>query len=513
MKSSRNLSFRELKNNLTVEKILFISILIINLGIVYMCLGQGISGNDYWWHVKTGEWIVHNGRIPNKDIFSWLGINLNIDWIPHEWLSDVIFYFIYRLGGHLAIFIFVLILASCFIVIIHFIVRKVFIKNVLVVSCFLVLMTGVVCNVFYPRPQIFSYYLSLLVVWCLSRFIQPIKTKPLFIIPVITVLWSNLHGGFAALSYVLCLCLLIVTFIPAKGRIIALDVSKKTRLKILAVFVLTVLAILVNPLGIKVLIYPFLNQGDNLMMTFISEWNAPDCKNLGELLLYFVPIASITIAYVCNNTKIKLIDFVLFCLFVFLFLRSVRFIMLWYIFALFGGLKYMPPLKIKKNKKPIEYITKACTAVAAVVFLFYGITNGINSLKTSAAPIKRELSDQIIQCIKNEASETRLFNDYDYGGELIFNDIPVFFDSRADLFASQSIMKDGMEMLFLEPCGDENTVDINKMIKKYKIDRILVRKNRPLYTYLNSNKEVFSVKCSDENSAYFECKINQNNND
>ena len=28
------------------------------------CYKDGINGNDFWWHIKIGEWIMENGKIP-----------------------------------------------------------------------------------------------------------------------------------------------------------------------------------------------------------------------------------------------------------------------------------------------------------------------------------------------------------------------------------------------------------------------------------------------------------------
>ena len=240
------------------------------------------------------------------------------------------------------------------------------------------------------------------------------------------------------------------------------------------------------------------------MVSVITEWQAPDCKKPGEFLLYFIPIAFAIICFIGNRKRIRLIDFVYFGFFVFLFLRSVRFILLWYIFMLFGGLKYIPVLKVKRITHPIEYITTACATLGALAFLCYGLVGSVNTIVLSPEPIRSEVSSQMIQYIKSEDVSIRLFNDYDYGGELIFNDIPVFFDSRADLFASHSIMKDGLEMLFLAPVENDDTVDISALLQKYSIDRIFVKKNRALYSYLCSNKQNFIVKFSDDNSAYFE---------
>ena len=505
MRMLSNMSIKECQKRITIEKLLFFIVLTVNVGIVFICFSQGIIGNDYWWHLKTGEWIVQNGRIPNKDIFSWIGKDLNIDWIPHEWLSDVIFFLVFHFGGHSAVYIIVLLLAVGFIIICHRILREAFEKNALVTGCFLVFMSVIAAGAFYPRPQIFSYFIFLFIIWCLYRFFEQKSKMTLYFIPIVTILWSNLHGGFAMLSYTLCFGLFVLSFLPNKGRMGTFSINREQRIQLLITTVLSVLAIVINPLGFKALIYPFLNQGDKLMISAISEWKAPDCKMIGELVLYFVPIAFAIALYINCWKRIRILDFVLFGLFVFLFLRSVRFIILWYIFMLFGGLKYVPILKIKKPKNFVEYTSIACVVLATFVFLFYGLIGSINTIATSSHPIRSDVSDKMIQYVKNDVSTKRLYNDYDYGGELIFNDIPVFFDSRADLYASQSLMKDGLEILYLMPFDNDNIVDINGLLTKYKIERILVKKNRALYTYLNSNEQKYIMKYSDENSAYFEC--------
>ena len=64
--------------------VILIGILI--TGLIYQ-YRLGVSGNDFWWHVKTGEWIVNNRAVPNNiDIFSWSAKESGIKWIPQEWL-------------------------------------------------------------------------------------------------------------------------------------------------------------------------------------------------------------------------------------------------------------------------------------------------------------------------------------------------------------------------------------------------------------------------------------------
>ncbi len=64
-----------------VYKTLFWMLLVTGASAILLyCFSTGISGNDFWWHAKTGEWICSNRAIPNKDIYSWYGVEHGFDW-------------------------------------------------------------------------------------------------------------------------------------------------------------------------------------------------------------------------------------------------------------------------------------------------------------------------------------------------------------------------------------------------------------------------------------------------
>ena len=68
---------------------------------------------DFYWHLKTGEYIVAQGLLPQADVFSHT--NLGRPWVLHEWLFQVLIYLLHVAGGELGIKIFVaLMLAACF---------------------------------------------------------------------------------------------------------------------------------------------------------------------------------------------------------------------------------------------------------------------------------------------------------------------------------------------------------------------------------------------------------------
>src|SRR5580698_9974684 len=53
---------------------------------------------DMWWHLRTGQIISTTHAIPTSDIFSYT--TSHHAYVPHEWLSQVLIYIAYALGGY-----------------------------------------------------------------------------------------------------------------------------------------------------------------------------------------------------------------------------------------------------------------------------------------------------------------------------------------------------------------------------------------------------------------------------
>src|SRR6266496_4508271 len=59
---------------------------------------------DLWWHLRTGQWIMESGHIPHADPFSFT--RAGQPWVAHEWLSEVIFYEIWKQAGAAGLIVF-----------------------------------------------------------------------------------------------------------------------------------------------------------------------------------------------------------------------------------------------------------------------------------------------------------------------------------------------------------------------------------------------------------------------
>jgi len=119
--------------------------------------------------------------------------------------------------------------------------------------------------------------------------------------------------------------------------------------------------------------------------------------------------------------------------------------------------------------------------------------------------IRRVMSDEAVEAVKENPAK-RLYNDYNLGEALIYNDIPVFFDARADLYAQEDIMADGISLAFLEQANADagkSYVDVNELLDKYEFDAVLTLKERALYSYMISHPEQFEYIYEDDSLAYY----------
>ena len=155
-----------------------------------------LSDCDTGWHIRTGEWIIANGWVPLHDIFSFT--KPGAPWFAWEWLSDVFFAGLNALGGLQAVALFaILILSATFGALFLLVRRK---ANPIVAIAVIVLAAAGSSIHFLARPHLFTL-LFLVIFYAALEQVREGRTRLLGVpilaaLPVVMVLWTNLHGGF-----------------------------------------------------------------------------------------------------------------------------------------------------------------------------------------------------------------------------------------------------------------------------------------------------------------------------
>jgi hypothetical protein len=212
------------------------------------CLAPAQS--DTWWHLRGGQDIWRNASVNLYDTYSFTARGAL--WPNHEWLTEVIFYALYVAGG------LVLLSAACAVaVIVAWAMSWQLASGRLEVRLLLFTFAVAAATTHWAlRPQVFSMAL-------LAATVSLLVARRYVWLPLMFVVWTNLHGG-VALGIVAVAAALLVSLITRQTS---------TRWLMLAAAG-CVLATLVSPLGVS--FWPEVLQSiERSRVSDLVEWHRP----------------------------------------------------------------------------------------------------------------------------------------------------------------------------------------------------------------------------------------------
>ena len=466
------------KNNKKKKLVLFFTIFVISMALFLLSFMR-LEG-DYFWHIKAGKYMVNHGVL-KKDVFSWY-LNGKY-WMSHEWLFEIILYcfkVIFR-GYHLLAYGFVCI--TSLLLILFFANKENYLKNT-IIGMLWVIFAVILATFMQGRPHLISYNLLALTIWFLYDNYKNPDSKLIYFLPVVSIVWANVHGGSSNLSYLFCFMFLIVGLFNINFTKLEMKrISKKQALKYLIIALACMLCININIHGFKMFVYPYQNMLDKTMLNSIMEWQPTDLSNPAHYL-YLLLVAVILFIMISNKKKkINLIDLSLFAVALVLGLKSVRFWGYIYIIMSFVIFNYIEDEELlNKPKRDLIVMSIILLSMACLNYKF--LNHKLQRI---------HLNDEVIEIIKKEQPK-RLFNMYDYGGELIYHDIPVFIDSRADLYSKYNY-SDYLNISNL-------TKNFSSLMEKYDFDYYLVDNKFAINGYLASDFD-YTVIYKDENVSLY----------
>lgn len=256
------------------------------LFIVLLSLFQ-LADPDYFWHLKTGETIVAHHALPGGDVFSFT--RAGQPWVLHEWLFEVLLYGVFAAGGERGIAIATVALALAALALAYGAARRIAGSDAaawIPAAPGLVVMAGCMA----PRPQMLTYLLFAVYLWVLLGFKYARRTRGLFLLPPLMVVWVNAHAAYAigiAMVLLFAACeWLVWAAAPVRDH-----AHKRRLLRLSGVAGLVLLASLVNPGLFERWAYPFEVLGMSVN-ALIQEWQSPDFHTivpkayLGLVLLF-----------------------------------------------------------------------------------------------------------------------------------------------------------------------------------------------------------------------------------
>lgn len=455
---------------------------------------------DMFWHIQTGEYVIKNITVPHSDVFSYYGIENNLYWTAHEWLSDIIFYFIYSIGGYKLLRLFPSFILGIICLIMFYNTKDAKKDNIFTyISYFTVLFTLAIFSE--VRPHMFSFLLFTIEIIILNKFKNTNNIKPLYFIPLLGVLWSNLHGGSSALILIIILFYILFSIIKIKIEKVETEPFSKTMIKhLIIIFFLTMLGLCINPYGYKMLLYPITNMLDTTMLSSIVEWQSPNFHTPEGIVIYCI-IMYITCILILHPKKISLLEIALYGAFIYLSLKSIRQIS-YCVIALFPIVLYRPLDFIKINKDDTKNIMNFIVVVLTSVFVIF-----FSTIQLTKPDLDLQLYPSNEAMTKIEKLEpNRMLNDYDWGGyfikEFANTKIKPFIDGRADIY-SKVTMNDYSKLYYLIPGWED-------ILEKYRFDTIIMKPDSVLINELLKTPD-WELYFEDETTKIIKLKGVENN--
>ena len=250
------------------------------------------------WHIRTGQLILSTHSIPRVDPFS---SQIRKPWVAWEWLYDVVVGGLERSSGLDGVVWFTaVVIAGTFALLF----RKLLRRGTDLFAALVLTMLAIAASMihFLARPHVLSWFLALVWFWILDSVESSANRgiRRLWILPLLMLIWANVHGGFLLGFVLLAIYWLgsFVTWVRLKQDRIEEAVEKiaageRVR-RLTLVGIVCAMASLVNPYGwmLHEHVYEYLTN--SFFMDHIDEFQSPNFHGISQrcfLCLLLIAIA------------------------------------------------------------------------------------------------------------------------------------------------------------------------------------------------------------------------------
>ena len=513
--------------------------------------------NDTFYTIKLGELILENG-IDMKEHFAW---HEGLPYTYPHWLYDIGMYLVFQLGGFYGLYVSSIVLGVILGIVIYLTNTKIT-KNSVIPFFTTILILYIGKDFITARAQLITFILFVLTIYCIERFLETKKKRFVGGLLLIPIVIANIHAAVFPFYFILYLPYIaeyIIAKILKKGDLLTklflkMDeielkgLEKKETLNEKQLKKLELLKIRIEKNKIrlaekeaikkepyKVVIIENKNTaflivimilaaftglltpiGDTPYTYLINTMQGTTTQNISEhlpIVLYsskyifgYIIIAIFLVTF--TKVKIKLSDLFLLGGLMFLTIMSRRqSSMLLFVGILIINKIICELIEIYDRdgvKEILKYFTSIIGRIICYSIFVVFMVLSLYKIKNVEVVSKKSYPVEATEYIKENLNieEIKLFNEYNFGSYILYKDVPVFIDSRADVYDpafndwEDDILRDFINITSLN-------VEYEEKFEHYQITHILIYKNSTLSKILKLDKN-YSELYSDDNFIIYE---------
>lgn len=401
------------------------------------------------WHIRTGQQILASHAIPRTDVFS--SVMSGKPWFAWEWLYDVV---VGRLESSLGlngvVWFTAAIIAATFAATFALLRSKG--TNLFVALALVLLATSASTIHFLARPHVLTWLFAVLWLWILDSTSGPSFRRSslrLWLLPILMVLWANLHGGFLlgfaliGIYWAAALRTWLSTREAGINETFEKIAARKRTWSLSLVAIASVVASCINPYGWKLHAHIYSYLTNRFLMDHIDEFRSPNFHGVAEkcfLALLLIAIA----AAIARGKSIGMVPALLLLFATWIGLEASRNIPIAAILlavavgpALLRGFK--PEFSLRMEHVDAQ-LQGHVWPIVAIAVLFVVAANGgrAGTLELMNAHFdSNRMPVGAAEFVKNQAASGAILAPDYWGGYLIYRLFPpmqVVVDDRHDLY-------------------------------------------------------------------------------
>jgi hypothetical protein len=265
----------------------------------------------------------------------------------------------------------------------------------------------------------------------------------------------------------------------------------KERLRLELVFLMCLVVLPITPYGTRLAVYPFdMAFSQPINVAHILEWQSMPFSLLGGKI-FLALVLGFFIAQMILDLKWRLEELVLFLGGVVMACLHVRFILLFVPFcAPFLAVVFARWLP-RYDRKIDKYILNAALmlGVIAAMIHYFPSRSVLDKKVAKNFPVKA------VGYLRQHPVPGPMFNDYGFGGYLVWSGQKVFIDGRGDVYERGGVLFDYLHITALKPGA-------LTVLRDYDIQSCLLERNAPLATVLAALPDWQKVYADNTSALY-----------
>jgi hypothetical protein len=458
----------------------YFDLFVVALLVWLFAIGEGWKGlaldGDTGWHIRTGEYILATGSVPQADLFSYS--KPGYSWFAWEWLTDVLYAALHGQFGLAGVVGLsgLLICGTAAMLLRQMLCLG---ANTFVALLLTLLFVGAGSIHYHARPHVFTMFFLSVFAWAIARDrISPTRWTWM-LVPMISI-WTNMHGGFlAAIAY----AGLIAAGIALQG-----DWRRTTRYLVLTAACAA--ASLLNPYGIGLHRHIASYLQSDFIKNTIQEFQSPVFRSESSFQYELVLISGLMCAGLLIARRAFAEAFVI-GFFAHMSLTSARHVPLYVIVA-------APIIAMELTRLWTRWaVLQPRQSIGAILdqlswdfgagfrrmtmWLPMGLAAVILLTPSDRWPrdLQLHFPNKMVKKYGDLIAKSRVFATDQWGDYLIYHLYPqqrVFVDGRSD-FYGEALCKDYLTLMNAEPAWES-------VLQRYRFDLILLPVKRPLASAL-----------------------------